>query len=52
MINQASKSAIKAIEDAGGSIVCRYYNALGVRAIIKPEALSVSPLFLANLYHF
>lgn len=41
IVNKASKAAIQAIEQAGGRIVCRYYNALGVRAVTKPEALCV-----------
>ena len=41
LVSKASQSAIKAVESAGGRIVCRYYNALGVRAVTRPEALSV-----------
>lgn len=36
-VSQASKSAIEAIESAGGKIVCAYYNRLGLRALLKPE---------------
>ncbi|WFD20268.1 YmL10 [Malassezia caprae] len=37
VVSRASRSAIEAIEKAGGSIVCRYYNALSLRALVKPH---------------
>ncbi|WFC99303.1 YmL10 [Malassezia yamatoensis] len=37
VVSRASQSAIKAVEAAGGSIVCRYYNALSLRAQVKPH---------------
>lgn len=37
IVSRASRSAIEAIEKAGGSIVCRYYNALSLRALVKPH---------------
>lgn len=36
-LSRASRSAIDAVERAGGSIVCRYYNALSLRALVKPQ---------------
>jgi hypothetical protein len=39
IVNKASQSAIQAVEAAGGRVVCRYYNALGIRAVTRPEAL-------------
>lgn len=37
VVSRASKSAIAAVEAAGGSIVCRYYNATSLRALIEPQ---------------
>ncbi|WFD02380.1 YmL10 [Malassezia obtusa] len=37
VVSRASQSAIRAVEEAGGSIVCRYYNATSLRALIKPQ---------------
>ena len=37
VVSRASRSAITAVEAAGGSIVCRYYNALSLRALVKPH---------------
>ena len=36
-VSQASKPAIEAIERNGGRVVCRYYNKLGLQAILRPE---------------
>ncbi|KZO95813.1 ribosomal protein L15 [Calocera viscosa TUFC12733] len=33
IVSRASKSAIKAIEDAGGRVVCRHYNTLALRML-------------------
>ncbi|WFD29028.1 YmL10 [Malassezia sp. CBS 17886] len=37
VVSRASRSAIKAVEAAGGSIMCRYYNATSLRATVKPQ---------------
>lgn len=37
VVSRASRSAIAAVEKAGGSIVCRYYNATSLRALVKPH---------------
>lgn len=37
VVSRASQSAIQAVEAAGGSIVCRYYNATSLRALVKPH---------------
>ncbi|WFC94613.1 YmL10 [Malassezia brasiliensis] len=37
VVSRASQSAIKAVEAAGGSIVCRYYNATSLRALLQPH---------------
>eukprot|EP00051_Salpingoeca_urceolata_P032698 m.16949 g.16949 ORF g.16949 m.16949 type:complete len:239 (-) comp5358_c0_seq1:225-941(-) len=42
-VTQASKKAIQAVEDAGGSIRCVYRNRLGLRAHLKPEKFDVLP---------
>ena len=36
-VSRASKSAITAVEKAGGKITEVYYNSLGLRALLKPE---------------
>lgn len=45
-VSRASKSAIKAIEGAGGKVVCRYYNRLGLRALLRPESFAAKGLKL------
>lgn len=35
VVSRASKSAIAAIEKAGGSVVCQYYNTLALRDLVK-----------------
>ncbi|PWY98715.1 ribosomal protein L15 [Testicularia cyperi] len=37
VVSRASQSAIAAIEAAGGSIECRYYTPLSLRALVKPH---------------
>ncbi|OZJ05775.1 hypothetical protein BZG36_01307 [Bifiguratus adelaidae] len=44
-VSRASRKAIKAIEGAGGEIVCRYYNQLGLRALLHPEKFVQTPKF-------
>lgn len=36
-VSQASASAVAAVKRAGGSVTTVYYNALGLRALFKPE---------------
>eukprot|EP00164_Ancoracysta_twista_P010558 GFYU01015969.1.p1 GENE.GFYU01015969.1~~GFYU01015969.1.p1 ORF type:complete len:262 (-),score=60.47 GFYU01015969.1:133-918(-) len=36
-VSRASKSAIEKIESAGGNVTTKYYNKLGLRALLKPE---------------
>jgi len=36
-VSRASRKAIEAIEKAGGSVTCRYYNSLGLRVLTRPE---------------
>ncbi|KAI8977656.1 ribosomal protein L18e/L15P [Mycotypha africana] len=42
-VSRASQKAIEAVEKAGGKIVTRYYNALGLRSLIHPEKFTVLP---------
>lgn len=42
-VSRASQKAIEAIEKAGGKIVTRYYNALGLRSLIHPEKFAQLP---------
>ena len=42
-VSQASGSAIEAIEAAGSTIVCKHYNRLALRALLKPEKFDVLP---------
>lgn len=37
VVSRASESAIRAVEKAGGSITCKFYTPLSLRALIKPE---------------
>ncbi|TKY89448.1 hypothetical protein EX895_001979 [Sporisorium graminicola] len=37
VVSRASQSAISAIEAAGGSVECRYYTPLSLRALVKPH---------------
>eukprot|EP00924_Labyrinthula_sp_SR-Ha-C_P003081 maker-scaffold_50-snap-gene-1.2-mRNA-1 protein AED:0.02 eAED:0.02 QI:99/1/1/1/1/1/2/32/274 len=42
-VSKASQTAIKAIESAGGSVVCKYYSPLNLRAHLKPQKFDVLP---------
>lgn len=42
-MSSASKTAIDAVEKNGGSIVCTYYDQLGLRALLKPEKFQIIP---------
>ena len=42
-VSQASASAIEAIEAAGSTVVCKHYNRLALRALLKPEKFDVLP---------
>ncbi|KAF7724757.1 YmL10 [Apophysomyces ossiformis] len=48
-VSRASKSAIEAIEKAGGKITTRYYNELGLRSLIHPEKFAQLPKLAAPL---
>merc|ERR1712037_393127 len=42
-ISRASKTAIDAIEKAGGEITTVHYNRLALRALLKPEKFDILP---------
>lgn len=42
-VAKASRAAIAAIESVGGQITCRYYNKLGLKALLHPEKFSAIP---------
>ncbi|KAI9360731.1 ribosomal protein L18e/L15P [Pilaira anomala] len=48
-VSRASQKAIEAIEKAGGKIVTRYYNAIGLRSVIHPEKFAQTPKLAAPL---
>ncbi|PVU98085.1 hypothetical protein BB559_001784 [Furculomyces boomerangus] len=50
-VTKASKSAIKRIEELGGSITCTYHNKLALRAILKPEKFGIIPKFANPTNH-
>jgi large subunit ribosomal protein L15 len=37
IVSRASPAAIAAVENSGGSIVCKYYSRVSLRALVKPE---------------
>ncbi|KAI8358562.1 ribosomal protein L18e/L15P [Blakeslea trispora] len=48
-VSRASQKAIEAVEKAGGKIVTRYYNALGLRSLVHPEKFTQMPKLAAPL---
>ncbi|KAJ8607372.1 hypothetical protein CTAYLR_010774 [Chrysophaeum taylorii] len=36
-VSRASKTAIEAVESAGGTVTCAHYNRLALRALLKPD---------------
>jgi large subunit ribosomal protein L15 len=48
-VSRASQKAIEAIEKAGGKIVTRYYNELGLRSVVHPEKFAQTPKLAAPL---
>lgn len=43
-VSKASRAAIDAIEQQGGSVTTAYYNRLGLRVLLKPEKFEERPL--------
>ncbi|CAG8452941.1 8868_t:CDS:2 [Ambispora gerdemannii] len=48
-ISRAAPSAIRAIEQVGGHITCRYYNRLALRVVLHPEKFWRIPKFALPL---
>ncbi|KAI7871754.1 ribosomal protein L18e/L15P [Spinellus fusiger] len=48
-VSRASQKAIEAIEKAGGSVSLKYYNKLGLRALIHPEKFTKMPKLAAPI---
>jgi len=46
-VTKATKQAIAAVENLGGKITTRYYNILGLRALLRPEKFAKIPKFAA-----
>ncbi|MBW0521546.1 hypothetical protein O181_061261 [Austropuccinia psidii MF-1] len=46
VVSRASQSAIKAIEDLHGTVVCKFYNRLTLRALLKPHRFAAKNRFL------
>jgi large subunit ribosomal protein L15 len=42
-VQKASQDAIAAVEAAGGTIACKYYNKLGLRALMLPHKFDYIP---------
>ncbi|CAM9157884.1 unnamed protein product, partial [Discosporangium mesarthrocarpum] len=42
-VSRASTSAISAVEAAGGTVTCTHFNALALRALLKPHKFEVLP---------
>jgi large subunit ribosomal protein L15 len=42
-VARASKAAIAAIETSGGEVECKYYNKLGLRALLLPQKFETIP---------
>lgn len=42
-VSQASKSAIEAVEKAGGTVTCVHFNKLALRALLKPHKFEILP---------
>jgi hypothetical protein len=43
-VSKASKSAIQAVEASGGTVTCSYFNALALRALVKPYKFELLPM--------
>ncbi|CAH7670066.1 ribosomal protein L18e/L15P [Phakopsora pachyrhizi] len=46
VVSRASKAAIDAIERNNGTIICKFYNRLSLRALLKPNRFSAKNMFL------
>jgi hypothetical protein len=50
-VSRASQSAIRAVEKAGGSVVCKYYNDLALKDVVhaRTDRVSASPVRKADI---
>lgn len=42
-VTQASRTAIEAVEKAGGTVTCVHFNKLAMRALLKPHKFEILP---------
>ncbi|PLW19215.1 hypothetical protein PCANC_09992 [Puccinia coronata f. sp. avenae] len=51
VVSRASQSAIAAVEGLGGTVVCKFYNRLSLRALLKPHRFAAKHRFLPGDAH-
>ncbi|KAH9812200.1 ribosomal protein L18e/L15P [Melampsora americana] len=51
IVSRASKSAIETIESLGGTVICKFYNRLTLRGLLKPHRFSAKERFLPSDLH-
>jgi len=51
VVSRASQSAIQAIEALGGTVLCKFYNRLSLRALLKPHRFAAKHRFLPGDAH-
>ncbi|EGG11344.1 uncharacterized protein MELLADRAFT_115198 [Melampsora larici-populina 98AG31] len=51
IVSRASKSAIETIENLGGTVICKFYNRLTLRALLKPHRFAAKERFLPSDLH-
>lgn len=51
VVSRASQTAIKAIEDLNGTVICKFYNRLTLRALLKPHRFAAKNRFLPGDAH-
>ncbi|KAA1074124.1 YmL10 [Puccinia graminis f. sp. tritici] len=51
IVSRASQSAIEAIERLGGRVICKFYNRLSLRALLKPHRFAAKHRFLPGDAH-
>lgn len=51
IVSRASQSAIEAVEKLGGTVLCKFYNRLTLRALLKPHRFAAKERFLPGDIH-
>ncbi|WAQ83396.1 hypothetical protein PtA15_3A766 [Puccinia triticina] len=51
VVSRASQSAIEAVERQGGRVICKFYNRLSLRALLKPHRFAAKHRFLPGDAH-